>query len=132
MGAGSDFEVFERENFQILLLGCRFNEGCTFLHHMEAIAGVPYRHWLELPRLVIDHDVGTTRPIAVRYYARKSEEWESDFDRMQKPLREAKRITEAAAPYGRSFLTSTRDLHAVAAEHLARDPFALVTKAPPR
>jgi aminoglycoside N3'-acetyltransferase len=131
LGRGSDFEALEQAGFHLLLLGCKFNEGCTFLHHVEALAEVPYRHWLDLSRTVIDPVTATPQAITVRYYARGSEEWRNAFDTMQEPLRAAGLLQEAPAPYGRSFLVRLSDLRAIATEMLAANPYALVTRANP-
>ena len=58
-----------REGFSLLLLGCTFTEGATFVHHVEAEKGVPYREWIDLPRR-IQLDTAPVADIAVRYYAR--------------------------------------------------------------
>jgi aminoglycoside 3-N-acetyltransferase len=129
MGPGSDFEVFEKADFQLLLLGCKFNEGCTFLHHVETLMNVPYRAWLDLPRTVINAKTGETDRVTVRYFARRSDDWENRFDVIQKPLRNAGLMREAPAPYGRSFLARLADLHLIAEHMLAKDPYALVTQA---
>ena len=38
-GQGTDFDFFYQNNFDLVLLGCTFGKGATFLHHLEALAG---------------------------------------------------------------------------------------------
>ena len=52
-GLGTDFDFFYRNNFELVLLGCSFNKGATFLHHLEALAEVPYREWVYSPKKII-------------------------------------------------------------------------------
>ncbi|MCX7135376.1 MAG: hypothetical protein NTW47_01615, partial [Proteobacteria bacterium] len=68
----------------------------------------------------------SVKPVTVRYYARENDDWESAFDVVQYPLRSAKKMTEAPAPYGRSFFVRLRDLHSVAGQMLQDNPYALV------
>ena len=43
LGKKSDFEYMKNSNFKLLLIGANFLEGGTYLHHLEAVAEVPYR-----------------------------------------------------------------------------------------
>ena len=70
MGSGSIFQVMQEEKFNLLLLGCSFQKGATFLHHVEACTGVPYRKWLDLERKVVRLN-GSIKDVTVRYYGRK-------------------------------------------------------------
>ncbi len=72
VGPGSVFAVMQENGFKLLLLGCNFHEGATHVHQTEAMAGVPYREWLDLPRKVLTDD-GTVKDIKVRYYARRTD-----------------------------------------------------------
>ena len=42
-GLKSDFNFFLKNKFNLLLLGCDANEGCTYLHNLEYLEKVPYR-----------------------------------------------------------------------------------------
>lgn len=66
LGQGSEFSVMLENDFQLLLLGCNFQESVTFVHHVEAVVGVPYRSWLELPRQRVDYD--GSRVAMICYY----------------------------------------------------------------
>ncbi len=69
-GPGSSFDILQKAEFKLVLLGCNFHEGATHVHHTEAQVGVPYREWLELRRNAVSAD-GTTHQLYVRYYARR-------------------------------------------------------------
>jgi aminoglycoside N3'-acetyltransferase len=126
MGPGSDFEALRRSDFSLLLLGCRFSEGATFLHHLEAMAGVPYRRWLDLPRKrLVD---GTEQSITVRYYARASDEWVEDFDAVGGMMERAGLLRTAACPFGSSVLVPLRTVEEFVMPLLQRDPYALVKR----
>lgn len=70
MGPGSIFQVMLDEGFKLLLLGCSFQEGATFIHHVEACIGVAYREWINLKRIVA-HPNQTPKEFNLRYYARR-------------------------------------------------------------
>lgn len=42
-GKNSDFDLFKRLNFKLLLFGCDAAKGCTYLHHIEEKLNVKYR-----------------------------------------------------------------------------------------
>jgi aminoglycoside N3'-acetyltransferase len=69
-GPDSIFQTMMEEDFHLLLLGCSFQEGATFVHHVEANVGVPYRIWMDLPRKVVQPD-GSIQDVILRYYGRK-------------------------------------------------------------
>lgn len=126
LGPGTDFEVMHRAGFHLLLLGCRFGEGCTFLHHMEAVVGVPYRTWKDLPCRVIDAEDGTAHDVECHYYIRVDWGWEEDFDLVERTMAERGLLGRAEAPYGTSFLMALDDLYDYVAVLLTEDPYALV------
>lgn len=132
LGPGSDFERLHAAGLTLVLLGVGFRRGCTYLHHMEALAGVPYRQWLDLPREVVDRE-GEARSTTLRYYARAEDadgrRWRANFDCIVEPLSRAGALTTVATPYGASFQVKLTDLHDCATRLLAEDPFALVVDA---
>jgi aminoglycoside N3'-acetyltransferase len=42
-GNKSDFDLFYKNNFKLLLLGCDASQGCTYLHHIENKSKKKYR-----------------------------------------------------------------------------------------
>lgn len=84
-GEGSIFDYFLENDFQVLLLGCNFQQGATFVHHVERLANVYYRQDITLDKEFIDNN-GIVQKIPYRYYSRKSDfvktnlgQFESDF-----------------------------------------------------
>jgi len=115
-------------NFQLLLLGCSFQQGATFVHHVEAEVGVPYRQWLDLPRKIRDAD-GNVRQINVRYYGRVTEPpWRPHLHRLENFMIEESQVSVAPAPYGRSFLVDLDVLFRSSSAFLKLNPFGLVTQ----
>ena len=126
LGPGSDFDLMHRAEFKLVLLGCGFTEACTYLHHMEAVMQVPYRHWIDIERQVVDAD-GTIRPLPVRYFARaRPEALPTDFEPARLRMAAAGLLASAPCVFGRSFACRLTDLHRVAADLLIADPYALV------
>ena len=41
LGKNSDFEGLYKNDYSLVLLGCKASEGATYLHHLEAIKNVP-------------------------------------------------------------------------------------------
>ena len=128
LGPGSDFDRLHEAGFHLLLLGCRFSEGCTYLHHLEAMVDVPYRKWIELPRRVVCPQSSAVREISVRYFARRDEGIQERFDIVAELLESLGLLGRADAPYGPSFLVSLADLDRGGRACLARDPYALVRR----
>lgn len=126
-GPRSDFETMGRAGFSLLLLGCTFDEGATFVHHVEALVGVPYREWIWLPRRVLV--AGAERPLSVRYYARASDAWAEDHDRVRPVLERAGVLRSAACPFGASYRVRLADLEEVVRAMLRNDPYAVVRRA---
>jgi aminoglycoside N3'-acetyltransferase len=125
LGVGSDFDAFRQAGFSLLLLGCGFHEGATFVHHVEALVGVPYRKWTELPRTVVVD--GVQRELSVRYYGRTSAAWTEDFDKVRAAMEAAALLRAADCPFGRSFLVRLDDLETFVTEMLNADPHAVVS-----
>jgi len=125
LGVGSDFDSFLRGNFSLLLLGCSFHEGATFVHHVEALAGVPYRKWSDLPRRIVMH--GSEHPVLVRYYGRDSADWTEDFDKVGAGMEAAGLLRAADCPFGRSYLVGLADMVGFVTAMLRADPYAVVS-----
>lgn len=70
IGKGSLFDAMMQKNFYLLLLGATFQQGGTFVHHVEACRGVSYRKWIELPRKIMSNE-GKIEEINVKYYGKQ-------------------------------------------------------------
>jgi aminoglycoside N3'-acetyltransferase len=128
VGPGSSFDAMYQSNFQLLLLGCSFQQGATFVHHVEAEVGVPYRQWLELPRQVCTSD-GGARQISVRYYGRvKESPWHPHLHDLQKSMIEEGQVTTTPAPYGQSIFVPLETLFQSTAAFIKENPFGIVSR----
>jgi aminoglycoside N3'-acetyltransferase len=127
VGQGSDFDVFRRAGFSLLLLGCGFDEGATFIHHVEALVGVPYREWVHLPRTIVVE--GASRSMSVRYYSRASNIWIEDFDKVRAAMEASGVLRVVDCPFGRSYLVPLAVLEAFVSSMLHVDPYAVVRAA---
>lgn len=130
IGHGSDFDLFHAEGFKLLLLGCKFSEGATFLHHLEGVVGVPYRKWVVLEKRIRNSD-GLVQNIALNYYARNVLSWEEDFDKVTSGFLAEGVAREAAACYGKSFAMSLTALSEAGRSLLERNPYAFVSHREP-
>ena len=127
LGPGSDFEVFEKNEFQLLLLGCEFEDGATFIHHIEAEVGVPYRAWTELSRRCIVGGREVRRK--VKYYARSSNQWIEDFAKVRVRLENAGLLTGVKCPIGHSYLVPLDTLANEVRTMLREEPYSIVRAA---
>lgn len=127
LGVGSAFEAMHEADFHLLLLGCTFLEGATFIHHVEANATVPYREWLDLPRVVKD-DNGSLRRITLRHFGMLTGgDWEKDFWAVEPEMTRRRSLTTVLLNGRASHVMKLKDLHVAVSEMLAADPYVLVT-----
>lgn len=130
IGPGSSFEVMHKVGFQSLLLGCTFHEGATFVHHVEAMVGVPYREWVEFDRQVVMPD-GALRAMRCRYYGRRRQiGFTNDLSACELAARAHHQVVSVpiAASKRTSHLIPLATLHECVDGLLARDPYALVKR----
>jgi len=121
LGANSDFEFFNQLNVKIILLGTDFHNSCTYLHHVESIANVPYRKWLKLKRnILINNDVNE---IICHYFARNDDINNTYFNRIIPHLTN---LITVNAPYGKSYSITSQKLHEKALEQLIQNPYLFV------
>lgn len=121
LGHRSDFDYFDKHNFTLLLIGTTFSSGCTFLHHVEALAQVPYREFVIIPRLIREN--GGVKKVELEYFGRVSPNISTDFDRIVPILRKYGVLTERRLFNGSFlFLVNLQILREVAIELLRADP----------
>lgn len=125
LGPGSDFDLMHRHGFKLLLLGCDFNEGCTYLHHMEAVANLSYRQWLTLERIRIEPDA-TEVHVHCRYFGRARTDLVTDFEPVQRHLSQTGALTTIPCAMGHSHTCRIETLHTVSLSMLEANPMALV------
>src|SRR5262249_49191478 len=115
-GPNTSFDLMHKAGFHLLLLGCPFRFGATFVHHVEAVVGVPYRTWLDLPRLLVAAD-GDIESIVLRYYGMRRElnlSWDSTS--LLPDLLDCGTVTIVRSPHGQSMLLRLSELY----EHTVR------------
>lgn len=128
IGPGSDFEKLRDLDFRLLLLGCKFSEGATYLHHLEAMHEVPYRKWITLKKKVKSDNHQNGMEIPVRYFARANEDHVEDFDPVGEHLREQGLLETKNAPYGKSASIPIQTLDKQVGKMLDANPYALVKR----
>ena len=125
LGYKSDFHYLLSKNFNLLLLGCKASEGATYLHHLEALVGVPYRKWIK-----IKFKTKKNRKINyqyLNYYARKNSNYKENFDKFFSKINK-KLIKSANLRFGSSNLISLKNLHNEGIKALKKNKYCLVKK----
>ena len=125
LGYKSDFYYLLSKNFNLLLLGCKASEGATYLHHLEALVGVPYRKWIK-----IKFKTKKNRKINyqyLNYYARKNSNYIENFDKFFSKINK-KLIKSANLRFGSSNLISLKNLHNEGIKALKKNKYCLVKK----
>jgi FkbH-like protein len=126
-GAGSPFELFEREDATLVMLGCGWTY-CTSFHRYEELAEVPYRYF---KRFEGEADSGGgTEPVSASMFVRDIElDPQNDFAPAVAALRSEGAIR--SAPLWRAEVESVgaADLARVCAAQLKADPLAHLSNA---
>ena len=130
MGPGSAFEAMRRKGFHLLLLGCSFHEGATFVHHAEAMHGVPYREWLALPRSICRED-GSVHKVTCRYYGRKPDiPWTTDLRHIEESVSRDGLGARLNIRGRTSYLMPLTELEDYVSKLLDQQPYALMRREP--
>lgn len=124
-GEGSDFQAFYEAGFSLLLLGCNFSEGASYIHHVEALYNVPYRKWLKLQRR-IKLPSGCFKDVICHYCSRKDDRYGENFNAVGKQMMKESLLTTAPCNYGKSYYMKLADLHACVSRMIKKDPYAVV------
>ncbi len=126
-GKNSDFYYMYKKNFKLILLGCSPQQGATYLHHLEALFGVPYRKWIKIEkRILVKNKV---KKIMVNYYARKNLNYKSDFNSLFDKLKNSGvKINKIKLKFGYSLSVSLKDLHKYSELLLKKNSYAFVKK----
>lgn len=127
IGKNSDFEFIKNSNFKLLLLGCTFLQGGTYLHHLEAVANVPYRKWIKVKKKLLYNK--KIKTIFVDYFAKKSARYISDFDNVFVKLKKLNlNINIEKIKYGNSICMSLKKLDKAGLELLRKNKYCFVKK----
>ena len=125
LGPGSSFDWMHKEKFALLLLGCTAHEGATFIHHVEAMVGVPYRSWIDVPRRVRYPD-GTVERMNCRYYGRARDTTsKNDLDRAERAIRTTPACRVVSVGPRDSILVPLAAVDSAVRRLLSEDAFAL-------
>ena len=126
MGPDSSFDAMKNNDFMLLLLGCNFHEGATYVHHAESMKGVPYREWLKLPRRIKQPN-GTVVNSKFRYYGRiKNIPWETDLSSVESLVHQSGFAREVSIHMRSSFLMPLSDLNDCIFDMIENNPYALM------
>ena len=99
-----------KNNYKLLLLGCDPIQGATYLHHLEALYGVPYRKWIVIKKKKIYNK--KIKNISIKYFAKKTNKYKSNFNLVFDKLNSSKKILNIEKiKYGRSYLIKLKSLH---------------------
>jgi aminoglycoside 3-N-acetyltransferase len=126
-GEKSDFHLFYTAGFSLLLLGCSFCEGASYVHHVETMCRVPYRRWVEVPRRIMD-STGGFENVLCHYYDRIDRGYRENFDVIGDKMQEEQKLVGASCPYGNSYYMRLSDLHDCVRRMIEKDPYAVVKK----
>jgi len=127
LGPGSAFEAME--GFKLVLLGCTFQEGASYVHHLEACIGVPYRHWITFPRQV-KRPNGQVEQRLVHYYSKTADApATNDLSPVERAVEEARVGSFVSVPNSRrrSCAVNVELLEETVRSVLRNDPYGLVT-----
>jgi aminoglycoside 3-N-acetyltransferase len=130
LGDAGIFGFLRDVNAKLLLYGVHFN-ACSFAHHVEQLAGVPYRYWKEFPGTA--RTPAGERSFTVRYFVRDLEtDTSSNFNPLGDALLEAGLARRTAIPRGPKLtVTDARSVVDVGLEKLADHPEYLLRRGHP-
>lgn len=126
-GVGTPFELFERENAAIVMLGCGWTY-CTQFHRYEELAEVPYRYFKNFEG---NADLGDgMTPVAAPMFVRDLElDAQNDFGPAVAALRSEGAIRSAPLWRAEVETVDAADLARVCTGQLEVDPFAHLSNA---
>ena len=121
-GINSDFDFLHKNDYQLLLLGVDFDQACTYIHHMEFLAGVPYRKQISFKRNIYNSFEDKWTEVDFSYYARISESITTDFNKVIENLGDLPSYNSSSIDICDSFRISVKDLHERVLNLLISDP----------
>ena len=122
-GKNSDFELFYKNKFNLLMLGCGASHGATYFHHLEKLINVNYRKNIFL-KFKIKNASKSFKEINYNYFARKNNNFVENFDGFFENLKLKKNIVNIR--YGNSYYVSIASLHKVSMRVLKKNKSALI------
>lgn len=124
-GKNTDFHYMRKNKFKLVLLGCSPQQGATYLHHVEAIFGVPYRCWLKIEKKIVTNK--KKRVIKYEYFARKTNLYKTNLNYFFNYLKTKKiKIHKVKLRFGFSLCVPLVKLHNISIKILKQNPYMLV------
>jgi aminoglycoside N3'-acetyltransferase len=125
IGAKSDFEYMMENDFKLVLLGCEPVQGATYLHHLEAIHGVPYRKWINVKKKKLEN--GKIKNVSINYFAKKNKKYISNFNYVFNMLKNKRKVLHSTKiKYGRNFCIKLKNLHDFGSMLLKKNKYAFI------
>ena len=126
-GKNSDFHYMYRKNFKLILLGCTPQQGATYLHHLEALVGVPYRKWIKIEKKILSSN--KIKKIIVNYYAVKNRNYKANFNILFDKIKNCgAKINNIKLKFGSSLSINIRELDKYSKLLLEKDAYSFVKK----
>ncbi len=120
-GTGTDFEKFYVDDYRLLLFSIDFKTACTYLHHVESLACVPYRKKITIKKKLKLSD-SYSESIELAYDARISTNIKTDFNKILPLIQEASSYQESKLNGFTSYAIDIRELHTIAMKRLSDSP----------
>lgn len=129
-GIGSVFDRMMKIGGKIVCFNVRFQECCTFVHHIEEMHGVDYRYFKTFEgKMILDRIEQNVR--AVNYVRDLDRDVNSDFDRFAELLENQKVLTSAPISGGKILLYPCRETFELGIAAIKEHPYFLLA-APPK
>jgi len=127
IGKSSDFEFMKNYDFKLLMLACDPMQGATYLHHLEAVYGVPYRKWILVKKKKIKNNI--KKEVSISYYGKKNNNYISNFNFVFNKIKKNKSVlAEEKVKYGKSFCINLKDLDRLGLKLLKKNKYSFVKK----
>ena len=124
VGKGSIFETMMNHDFYLLLLGATFQQGATFVHHIEACNNVSYREWISLPRQIMDSE-GNINEMKVMHFVKK-ENTTTNLRALEKKMTEDGLCSTHLIGHATSHLVNLSSLFKSTSKLLKDQPYLLI------
>lgn len=129
-GPGTVFDTLHARNAKIVFFGASFSKSCTFGHHLEQMAQVPYRFLKTFTGSIIDGD--HMFEDSYTYFVRPLDGSVTlNLTRLESQLREKRLLQEINVGRGTIGVVTATDLFDEGMACLSQDPYFLVDRNSP-
>ena len=109
-GKLSDFYYMHKNNFKLILIGCDFNNGGSFIHYVENMNNVTYRKKIQVIKNIRDKN-NSIRKIKVNYFAKKNKYLNYNFNELLKENnKKIPTLIKVDLKFGSSYSVNLKDL----------------------